>query len=280
MNFQDWINNYTTQNTKDAALNAYKSLNTYLKDTKQDEITWISTMQGDNDNKYHKLSELANFTAKRLDPASVKMYYNFWKSYLRFVHGIKTYSEDAKMFIKMPKIIKRNREPLTKEIIKELCLGADNLRRAEYIVLSSSGMRMSEFLNTDQENFDLTTGKIKIMGKLTKTQAERITFISTEAIKAIDRAGAEFWEKREYHIEATYYHRLRERLKLIERYDGSVVHKITLHSFRSFFRTQAGKINQDFAEQMIGHSYLKYVRLEPKELQEHYKKLEPKIKIF
>ena len=280
MNYQDWVNHYDIKNTKDAALKAYKSLNLYLKQTKQDETTWISTMQGDNDIKYHKLSDLVNHISKQLDPASVKMYYNFWKSYLRFVHGIKIYSEDTKVFIKMPKIIKRNREPLTKDIIKELCLGADNLRRAEYIVLSSSGMRISEFLNTDQDNFDLDTGKIKIMGKLTKTQAERITFISNEAIKAIDRAGAEFWEKREYHSEASYFHRLRKKLKLVERYDGSVVHKITLHSFRSFFRTQAGKINQDFAEQMIGHSYLKYVRLEPKELQEHYKKLEPKIKIF
>lgn len=280
MNYQDWINNYKIEKTKEAALNSYKSLNTYLKDTKQNEITWIDSMKGDNDDKYHKLSDLVNHISKQIDPASVKMYYNFWKSYLRFVHGIKTYSEDAKMFIKMPKIIKRNREPLTKGIIKELCLGADNLRRAEYIVLSSSGMRMSEFLNTLPENFDLDTGKISIMGKLTKTQAERITFISNEAVEAIDRAGAEFWEKRDYHNEASYFHRLREKLKLVERYDGSVVHKITLHSFRSFFRTQAGKINQDFAEQMIGHSYLKYVRLEPKELQEHYKKLEPKIKIF
>ena len=280
MNHQDWINHYDIQNTKDAALNAYKSLNTYLKDTNQNELDWISTMQGDNDNKYHKLSDLVNHISKQVDPATVKMYYNFWKSYLRFVHGIKIYSEDTKVFVKMPKIIKRNREPLTKDIIKELCLGADNLRRAEYIVLSSSGMRISEFLNTDQDNFDLTTGKIKIMGKLTKTQAERITFISNEAIKAIDQSGAEFWEKRNYHNEASYFHRLREKLKLVERYDGSVVHKITLHSFRSFFRTQAGKINQDFAEQMIGHSYLKYVRLEPKELAEQYKKLEPKIKIF
>ena len=280
MNYHDWVNHYDIKNTKDAALNAYKSLNTYLKDTKQEETTWISTMQGDNDNKYHQLSDLVNHISKQVDPATVKMYYNFWKSYLRFVHGIKIYSEDTKVFIKMPKIIKRNREPLTKEIIKELCLGADNLRRAEYIVLSSSGMRISEFLNTDQENFDLTTGMIKIMGKLTKTQAERITFISTEAIKAIDQSGAEFWEKRDYHNEASYFHRLREKLKLVERYDGSIVHKITLHSFRSFFRTQAGKINQDFAEQMIGHSYLKYVRLEPKELLEQYKKLEPKIKIF
>ena len=280
MNYQDWINHYDIKNTKDAALKAYKSLNTYLKDTKQDEMNWIDSMQGDNDIKYHRLSELVNHISKQVDPATVKMYYNFWKSYLRFVHGIKIYSEDTKVFVKMPKIIKRNREPLTKDIIKELCIGADNLRRAEYIVLSSSGMRISEFLNTDQENFDLDTGKIKIMGKLTKTQAERITFISNEAIKAIDQSGAEFWEKRNYHNEASYFHRLREKLKLVERYDGSVVHKITLHSFRSFFRTQAGKINQDFAEQMIGHSYLKYVRLEPKELAEQYKKLEPKIKIF
>ena len=49
---------------------------------------------------------------------------------------------------------------------------------------------------------------------------------------------------------------------------------------RAFFRTQAGKINQDFAESMIGHGYLKqYIRLDDETKAGYYKKVEPLLKI-
>lgn len=277
-----WINNYNTEKTKEAALTSYKSLQYFLDENNLDEKEWIKTFQISEDEKYHKLSEAVNFVAQKVEPASVKQYYNFWKSYLRFVHGIKIYNEDAHHFVKPPKNIKRTREPLTHDIIKKLCQNAADIQRAEYLVLSSSGMRMSEFLNSPKENFDLNTGMVGVAGKLTKTKVQRKTFISSEAIEAIEKIGDEFWQERTYHKEATYFWRLRERIGLNERYDDSIVHKVTLHSFRSFARTQAGKINQDFAEQLIGHSgYLKqYVRLTDEDMKKYYEKLEPKLRIF
>lgn len=274
-----WINNYNTEKTKEAALTSYKSILSYLDRKNQQEEDWIRSLKETEDSKYHKLAEMVNDVSGIVEPASVKQYYNFWKAYLRFVHGIKIYNEDAKYFVKPPKNIKRIREPLTREIIKELCKDSDDIRRAEYLTLSSSGMRMTEFLRTDQDNFDLDNRIISIQGKHTKTQVERITFLSKEAVNSIEKAGSEFWEKRTYHREATYFWRLRERLSLTDRYEDSIVHKITLHAFRSFFRTQAGKINQDFAEQLIGHKG-PYVRLTDEEMQSYYKRLEPKIRIF
>ena len=277
-----WIQNYNELKTQEAALTSYKALQRFFDKNKIDEPTWIKKMNLSDDGKYHQLSEAVNHTAKSVEPASVKQYYNFWKAYLRFVHGVKIYNEDARYFVKPPKNIKRTREPLTHEIIKKLCEDAAPVQKAEYLVLSSSGMRMSEFLNSPKENFDLKTGMVGVAGKLTKTKVQRKTYISTESIEAIEEAGDSFWDKRTYHTEATYFWKLRKRLGMNDKYDGSIVHKVTLHSFRSFARTQAGKINQDFAEQLIGHSgYLKqYVRLTDQEMFDYYKKLEPKIKIF
>ena len=274
-----WINNYNSEKTKEAALTSYKALLNYLDRASLTEVELIKSMNLSDDAKYHKLSEMVNDVSNLVEPSSIKQYYNFWKAYLRFVHGIKIYNEDAKYFVKPPKNIKRIREPLTKEIIKELCKDSDDIRRAEYLVLSSSGMRMSEFLNTDRDNFDLDNGIVEVAGKLTKTKVQRTTYISREAVTAIERTGEEFWKDRTYHQEAVYFWRLRERLGLTDRYDESIVHKITLHSFRSFTRTNAGKINHDFGEQLIGHKG-SYVRLTDEEMKEYYRKLEPKIRIF
>ena len=279
---KSWIENYNTEKTREAALTSYKAILNYLYRTSKEELELVEQMRNNDDTKYHILSEMVNNVSQHVEPASVKQYYNFWKSYLRFVHGIKIYNEDARHFVKPPKNIKRTREPLTREIIKLLCKSASPVQKAEYLVLSSSGMRMSEFLNSPKENFDLDTGMVGVAGKLTKTKVQRKTFISAEAINAILESGEEFWNTRKYHTEASYFWKLREKIGLVERYDGSIVHKVTLHSFRSFVRTQAGKINQDFAEQLIGHSgYLKqYVRLTDEEMLGYYKKLEPKIRIF
>ena len=277
-----WIENYNTEKTREAAQTSYKALSSFFDRNKLDEKNWIKSFNISDDEKYHKLSQVVNDISQYVEPASVKQYYNFWKAYLRFVHGIKIYNEDARYFVKPPKNIKRTREPLTHEIIKKLCRDAAPVQKAEYLVLSSSGMRMSEFLNSPKENFDLDTGVVEVAGKLTKTQVQRKSFISSEAIDAIEEAGDSFWEQRTYHKEATYFWRLRERLGLTETYDGSIVHKVTLHTFRSFTRTIAGEINQDFAEQLIGHSgYLKqYVRIPDDKMYSYYKKLEPKLRIF
>jgi len=69
---------------------------------------------------------------------------------------------------------------------------------------------------------------------------------------------------------------------LIFKYDDSKNHKISLHSFRAFFETQASNTHGlEYAHALIGHSgYLEqYYRLSEEDRLEKYIELEPKLTI-
>ena len=275
-----WIENYNTTETKKGASTALNSLKLYLQDNNLKESEWISSMKESDDNKYLLLNEYR----KSLDlmPASVRKYYAFVKSYLRVIHGIKLDIEDQKQYIKFKPVAKVNREPLIKDVIKILCQNSKDYYKAFWLVQASSGMRASESILLKKENFDFSSNPVMVTipAAVTKTQSERITFISNEAVKAIQQV--DYFEPKTLDTIESYFWKLRKKLKLLDRYSNSRNYKINIHAFRSFFRTQAGKINQDFAETLIGHSgYLKqYVRLEKSDLIKDYVKLEPKLKIF
>jgi len=287
MKTEQWIANFNTVNTRDAAKKSLIAWNKYLVDQKINETTLIKKIILDGaDLRYDELANFVNeySNVSPVQPASIRQYYHFIRSYFRAVHGIKTYTEDAKIFIKPPSIVKVSRMPLTREKIKVLCQNADLVHKASYLVLASSGMRMSEFLSCTPENYNFKSDPImvSISGKKTKTKTERITFISHEASAAIRKAGREFWLQRSLLNEESAFSRVRKRAGFIEKYTDSVNYYVNLHSFRAFFRTNAGKINQDFAESLLGHGgYLtQYVRLSPEELGSNYRKLEPKLRIW
>ena len=275
-----WINNYNTDKSRQAAITSINSLYRYLDESSITISEWINDMKSSDDAKYQKL----NLFCKSLDlmPASVRQYYAFVKSYLRVVHGIKTDIDDQKQYIKFKPILKIEREPLTREIIKELCTNSNDWYRAFWLVQSSSGMRISESLNLRKEDFDFSEDPaiVTIPADITKTSTERITFISKEAVKAIN--NTDYFNPKTLNIVEGYFWKLRSRLDLLEKYENSPNYKINIHSLRAFTRTNAGKINQDFAESLLGHEgYLRqYVRLTKEEKISYYKKLEPKLRIF
>jgi integrase len=147
-------------------------------------------------------------------------------------------------------------------------------------------MRISESLNLKKENFDLSSNPIKITipAKLTKTQTERIAFISNEAFNNLQKVIDEYFQVKTLNNFEQYFYQLRKRLGYIEKYDHSINYKINIHSLRAFFRTTAIKsnINPDISEVLIGHAgYLTtYKRIEESDLIAAYKKLEPKLRIF
>ena len=275
---QTWIENYNTGETRKSALTSLNSLQNYLKNHNIMESDWVNSMQGDN--KYLVLNEYQK--SLNLMPASVRKYYAFVKSYLRVIHGIKLDIEDQKQYIKFKPVASINREPLTKEIIKELVINSNNYYKALWLVQSSSGMRISESLSLKKEDvdFSLNPVTINIPAIETKTQKERITFISKEAASAIK--NTDYFKERSLDTIESYFWKLRNKLNYTEKYSNSRNYKINIHSFRSYTRTQAGKINQDFAETLLGHmGYLRqYVRLEKKDMINYYLKLEPKLKIL
>ena len=279
---ETWVTNYKRNKTQKAALNALRSLNYYLDDIGASNTDWISTFNESDDAKYHKLNEYVKWLD--LMPASVRQYFVFIKSYIRVVYGIKLDLADQKQLIKFDKIAKIERAPLSKEVIKMLCQNSNSVYKAFFLIQSSSGMRASESINLKKENFDFKSDPcmITIPAALTKTQSDRITFISKEAKAVLLDNKAAYFQERSLDTIESYFWKLRQKLNLKEKYNGTPNYKVNIHSFRAFFRTQAGKINQDFAESILGHEgYLKqYVRLTPAEKSWYYQKVEPKLKIF
>ena len=279
---QLWIDNYNTVKSKQAALTSYNRLVKYLDESNKSINDWIKEMNESEDSKYKQL----NLFCKSLGlmPASVKNYYAFVKSYLRVVHRIKTDIEDQKQFIKFKPIEKIDREPISKDIIKDFCMSSNQVFRTFLLIQSSSGMRATESLGLEKENFEFYNGItiIRIPAHLTKTKKERITFISKEAQSNLDKCFYDYFQPKNLNSIEWYFWKLRKTLGYMERYSNSVNYKINIHSLRAFTRTQAGKVNQDFAEALLGHQgYLRqYVRLEKEEMISYYKKLEPKLRIF
>ena len=277
-----WVNNYNTDNSRSGALTSLNSLEKYLGESNKTIPEWIEDMRSSEDNKYLQL----NLFCKSLDlmPASIKKYYAFIRSYLRVVHGIKTDVEDQKQYIKFKPVLKIEREPLTKEIIKELCMNSSQVFRTFLLIQESSGMRASENINLRKEDYDFTSDPVSVVipAAFTKRKTERLTFISKEAKSNLEKCKQEYFQPKTLNSIEWYFWKLRKNLGYIEKYENSINYKINIHSFRAFTRTQAGKINQDFAEALLGHEgYLRqYVRLDKQEKIDYYKKLEPKLRIF
>jgi integrase len=219
-------------------------------------------------------------------PASKRLNFSFFKSYIRVVHGVKIDNDDRKDFIKFESIPDIPRFPLTREIIQRMCENSNDIQEVFYLIQSSSGMRISESLQLRKEDFDFTESPVKITipARFTKGKKERVTFISHEAVSKLNKIKVEYFEEKTYNNFEQYFYQLRKRLNLIEKYEKSINYKINIHSFRAYFRTCSAraKIAQEVSESLIGHKgYLKqYVRLEDKFLQSEYRKLEPHLKIF
>lgn len=276
-----WITSFPTLNSHKSAYRSYVALKKYLTNSDVLLGDWIGMMKESEDARYRKVDEFIRSLSNM--PATKKQTFYFVKSFLRVIHGIKLDKDDSKDFIKLPKIPKVNREPLTRELIKDFVSNANHFNAAIYLIQSSSGMRISETLALQEVDFDFdyTPVKIRIKASVTKTQSERITFISSEARKALEKCYDEFFIPHTLLSVEKYFGRLRRKLGHLSKYENSPMYKVNIHSMRAFFRTEAGKINQDFGESMIGHGYLRqYIRLDDEEKAKYYHKLEPFLKIL
>jgi len=272
-------------NNREGAIKSFKWFDKYLSSLGGSEDSFMPKLHEikGKDEFYLFLNGFVQFMLKELSPNAVGTYLSFIKSYFR-KQGFKIYKEDAKQFIDMPKAIKETREPLTKETIKKLIDNASPHMRMIILWLSSSGMRISEFIKLEPKDvkLDLNPVEIHLRGETTKGRRDRVTFISQQAKESMTPY---LFNKSKSTLQLInleiQFKNLRKKCGLDTLYRTSNVHHITLHTFRSFFRTKAGKIDKDFAEDILGHDgYLKqYVRLTPEEKIDYYKQLEPSLKI-
>ena len=231
---------------------------------------------------------------KHRDPAAIRPYFSFLKSYLRS-QGIRINADDVRDFIQFPTKTKEPRKALGRDTIKLILEHSSPKRKALYLTLLSSAMRVGEALALRKRDFDFSKNPvtINIPAKYTKNKRGRETFITNEARKYVERLVK---KKKESDLvftdienireavdnEGDVFSYLRKKIGLTEKYPDSVRHVYSIHSFRSFFYTAATHIHDsDYAHALLGHSpYMStYYRLLTELRAKMYLELEPKLTI-
>ena len=233
--------------------------------------------------------------SSKMSPSTIRNYFSSIKSYLRS-QGIKTDPQDIKNIVNFPKLIKERRKELSLETIRTLLNNALPRKRAFYLTLLSSGMRLSEALSLRKEDLDIskTPVLVRIRAENTKTKEGRETFISREAKESLlpilkERNDHDLIFTKNENImyakisEESYFQKLRRRCGFDDRYSNKRNFTVNMHAFRAYFHTKASlKLGVEYANALDGHTgYLEqYYRLSDEERARMYSKLEPHLCIY
>jgi len=227
---------------------------------------------------------------RKLSPATITLYISAVKSYLQY-YDVDISIIKFKRRVKLPKNHTRKEEPIDANDIREILKSCNNIRiKAVLYVLASGGMRITEELAIRNKDIFFDTNptyptKIRIRAEYAKTRSERFVYISNEATKFLkewldfkyrDRRdkkrippklpddiifSGKAFVKNEQKPRALYikvlqqFHRILKALKMDEKKDGMLRHKITIHSLRRFvYTTLCNCVDQGFAEEFLGHS--------------------------
>lgn len=241
------------------------------------------------------LQSFINYLNKNgLQPSSTSQVCNRVRAYLSYRLSLKLHNDDAKENLTQKKQPKRKNHPLTIDEIKIILDHARPHRKALYVFLLSSGVRIMEACQLRKRDFTKTLSryKVHIPARYTKTKEERFTFISKECEDSLTPILAKLKDddlvfatnsdafKAEQN-EEMYFTRLRAKAGLTDRYDSGTS-KISLHSFRAFFISKCDRVDMGLGHALAGHGhYMKqYERFTEQELLDFYLKAEPKLSIY
>jgi integrase len=152
-----------------------------------DELQLQEEVKNNKTDIYKVLSDYVIFLSKSgIYPRTVKQWFSGVKSYLTHI-GIEIYNEKCKQRVRLPKIHKIRKEPLTRDlIIRVLNVLPFKLRTVFYVAIAS-GMRIGEIAELRLSDIDFTNNptKIFIRAETTKTREDRETFLTTEATSVL-----------------------------------------------------------------------------------------------
>ncbi len=244
------------------------------------------------------LQQWISWNSTMVNPSTIRIYCSGITRYLNY-RGIKLTQQEIKEQLDLPRKIVEEKTPLTREILQHVIKASHFSKVSLYLALLSSGMRIGEAVSIRKENLefvDSIKGRralVKIPAKFSKNGIGRSVFISKEAYRHVEaklktlKDNQLVWGVNENRKKATAaeekaFSRCLERIGRNERLETTGRHKISLHSLRAYFFTRAAKIDQNFAQIMLGHSgYLvrEYDQRTQEDKLETYLKVEPDLVI-
>jgi len=281
---KEWIDSYENPKTQRQAGVALKAFDNFLKAFMLQENKLFDEMKNrDKIEKYIVLQRIIMFwKAQHIGPASIHNYWNFLKNWW-WHNDIKTEKEELKMRIRFPRIKKELREPLTKEIIRDLVNASEQPYKTLWLVLASSGMRIEEATSFTTSNIEWgTPTRILLSPEITKYSLGRETYISSEAAEML-KANLDEYMKLKPAWADTYMAKLRKKLGYLDKYSNGKNYHVQVHAFKSFLLTEAIMLHgENYSNAMGGHEkYLPVYNRIPKQKREQmYLQVEPNITIL
>ena len=109
-----------------------------------------------------------------------------------------------KLKVKLPRIIRKNKEALSKEDVTDILNACSDIRLKTYVMLlSSTGMRAQEAVSLHIKDFDLGSipAKVSLRGEYTKTGVDRTIFLTNEFAQQL-----KLWLDYKYRTRRVTYH--------------------------------------------------------------------------
>jgi integrase len=174
--------------------------NTYLKRLNNfkkfvlNEYTTISTdnlikrIKEGTENVYDLLNTYcAHLSSSNISVLTIKQFVVTVKGFLEY-HDIEISARKFKIKVKLPKVIRKNKEALPKEDVIDILNACSNIRLKTYIMfLAAGGFRAGEALSIRIKDLDLESkpARVLVRGKYIKTRTDRIVFLTDEVAQQL-----------------------------------------------------------------------------------------------
>lgn len=179
---------YSVKSYRTAIIGSKNGFRTFLQIKYNcDELQLSHRIKNEELDVYNILSEYVIFVDKNgIKPKTIRLWFSVVKGYF-FNLGVETYSEKCNKLVKLPKVIRVKKEPLTKEILIKLFHSLNPKLQAAVLVAISSGMRVGEIAGLKLSDIDFTSDpvKVNIRAETSKSREDRETFLSKEAVDTL-----------------------------------------------------------------------------------------------
>jgi len=185
----DFLSTMSTMSTRTAKEYA-KRLNSFRKFVLahySEHITidnLIVKVKEGSENPYSVLNNYAVYLLKgnNVSNLTLKQWIVTVKNFLEY-HDVDISPRRFKMKVKLPKVVRRKKEALSKEDIADILNTCSDIRLKTYVMLlAATGMRAVEALSIRIKDLDfqLSPPKLFVRGEFTKTRSDRTIFLTSE----------------------------------------------------------------------------------------------------
>lgn len=121
-----------------------------------------------------------NGNGHRVSNLTIKQHLITAKNFLEFF-DFEISPRRFKLKVKVPRVIRRSKEPLTKEIIVKILQACASPKLKSYVMfLAATGCRAREGCSIRLMDLELDKHRVKIRGEFTKTKIDRYVFLTDE----------------------------------------------------------------------------------------------------